>query len=171
MKPVFSHSNTASFSKPPKPLNFPSLDPAIFQVDRVLKPGGIVGLVSINTPKCMDSTTMDTAQNCVSDLITKYGLPDKVKLLQDNYKNLEVPYPTRKDHMVDILTSWSLDDYLDVIMTFSPVNNMIKRKSMTVIEGRVHVTTLLREEGMTEQDMNSVYTWSQQCAMVTASKP
>ena len=156
--------------RPRKPY-FPTIDPEIFQVDRVLKPGGIVGLVSINTPKCVDSSSMDSARSCISDLITKHGLADKVKLLEDNYKNLAMPYPTRKDHMVDIRTSWSLDDYLDVLMTFSPINNMIKSNGMTLTEGRGHVTQLLEESGMTEQDINSVYTWSQPCALVTASKP
>ena len=68
----------------------------LFQVDRVLKSGGIVGLVSINLPACVDSVTMDTARLCMFDLVNQYGSPEKVKLLFENYKNLVVPYPTRK---------------------------------------------------------------------------
>ena len=142
----------------------------IFQVDRVLKPGGIIGLVCINGPKCVDSTSMKMASNCTWDVISQYGMPDKVKHIEDNYKDLVLPYPTRRDHMFDIRTSWSLRDYLDVIMTWSPVNNMIKSLGLSVEEGYDHVTELMKERGMTEVDMKSVYTWSHPCALVTASK-
>ena len=143
----------------------------LFQVDRVLKPGGIVGLVSINLPACVDSVTMDTARLCMFDLVNQYGSPEKVKLLFENYKNLVVPYPTRKDHMVDIFTTWTLDNYVDVCMTYSTINRMIKRKGLTVEEGREQYVQLLRERGMTELDTKSVYTWSHLCTLVTASKP
>jgi hypothetical protein len=113
---------------------------------------------------------MNDATTCITDIIEQFGLPDKVKHIQENYKNLVVPYPTRKDHMVDILTSWSLNDFLDVCMTFSPVNNMAKILGLTLEEGYVHLTELLREAGMSEEDMKSVYTWSQKCALVTACK-
>ena len=143
----------------------------MFQVDRVLKPGGVVGLVSINLPACLDSVTMDTARLCMFDLVNQYGSPNKVRLLFENYKNLVVPYPTRKDHMVDIFTTWTLDDYVDVCMTYSTIDRMIKRKGLTIKQGRELYVQLLREGGMTELDTKSVYTWSHSCALVTASKP
>ena len=114
---------------------------------------------------------MNSASTCITDLIEQYGLPDKVQLSQDKFKALELPYPTRRDHMVDILTSWSLRDYLDMCMTFSPVNNMLKSLELSVEEGYEHITKLLLEAGMSEQDVKSVYTWSHPCALVTATKP
>ena len=143
----------------------------VFQVDRVLKPGGIVGLVCINLPTCVDSSSMHNASTCIWDVIAQYGMPNKVKLVLDNYKDFVLPYPTRKDYMFDIRTSWSLRDYLDECLTSSPVNNMIKSLGLSMEEGYDHVTELMKERGMTEVDMKSLYTWSHSCPLVTASKP
>ena len=124
----------------------------------------------INLPTCVDSSSMHNASTCIWDVIAQYGMPNKVKLVLDNYKDFVLPYPTRKDYMFDIRTSWSLRDYLDECLTSSPVNNMIKSLGLSMEEGYDHVTELMKERGMTEVDMKSVYTWSHPCALVTASK-
>ena len=114
---------------------------------------------------------MHSASECIDNVIAQYGMPDKVQMLEENYKNLVLPFPTRKDYMLDIRTSWSLSDYIDVVMTFSPVNNLIKSLGLTLEEGYVHVTDMIKEGALTEVDMESVYTWNQPCAIVTATKP
>ena len=154
------------------PLNFNNLTScSTLQVDRVLKPGGIVGLVSLNVgPACVDSPSMRRASTCITDLFKEHGLPERIKLLEENYENLVLPYPTRRDHRVDMLTSWSLSDYLDVCMTFSQVNNLVESLGLSVEQGYDHVKQMLKGAGMTEQDEKSVYTWSQPSALVTATK-
>ena len=143
------------------------------QVERVLKPGGIVGLVSLNiSPSCVDSATMMQASKALERrLFSQFGYPEKIQLLEDNYKSLVVPYPTRRDFLVDMRTSWTLKDYLNMCMTFSQVNSLIKSLGLSTEEGHEHVIQLLKEEGMTEEDMKSVYTWSQPSTLVAASKP
>ena len=137
----------------------------------MLKPGGIVGLSCINLASCKDSATMNTARGCILDLLTEYGMIEKIQLVMDNYENVVLPYQNRKGHMVEILTSWSLDDYVNSCLTFSPVNNMMKSKGLSVEQGREHLIELFMSRGMTEQDMNTVYTWSHQCRLIAASKP
>ena len=137
----------------------------------MLKPGGIVGLSCINLASCKDSATMNTARGCIWDLLTEYGMIEKIQLVIDNYENVALPYKNRKEYMVEILTSWSLDDYLNSCMTFSPVNNMMKSKGLSVEQGREYLIELFKSRGMTEQDVNSVYTWSHLCPLITASKP
>lgn len=147
--------------------------PAFFEeVDRVLKPGGILGLVSFSIgPFCVDSPTLKQAANCITDLFIQSVLPEQAKLLSESYKNMELPYPDRRDDQVAMVTSWSLQDYLEVCMTFSQVNNKIRALGLSVEEGYGHVTQMLREGGMTEEDVKSVYTWSQPAVLVSARKP
>ena len=127
-------------------------------------------MACINLACCKDSTTMNSARSCILDLLKEYGLAEKIQLVVDNYENVALPYQDRKEHMVEISTLWSLDDYLNSCLTFSPVNTMIKSKGLSVEEGREHLVELLKKRGMTEKDMNSVYTWSHECPLITASK-
>ena len=142
------------------------------QVDRVLKPGGVLGLVSFSIgPSCVDSPTMKQASDSIRDLFIQSVLPEQAKLLSESYKNMALPYPDRQDDQVAMVTTWSLQDYLELCMTFSQVNNKIRALGLSVEEGYGHVTQILKGAGMTEEDMKSVYTWSQPAVLISASKP
>lgn len=70
-----------------------------------------------------------------------------------NYKNITLPFnATRRDFFIDIELEKTLDEFMDVVLTYSPVHAMMKKKNMSLDEARRYILSKYREFGVSDSE-------------------
>ena len=104
------------------------------------------------------------------EALNQYGLPDKVQLLFDHYKDIDIPFGNRRDFKIDYTNEWTLSEFMDLVLTYSPVQNMLDKRGMTTEEGKGYFWKRYLEYGITEREQTEVQQFTRVIGMAADIK-
>ena len=143
------------------------------EVDRALKPGGVLGLCKMATPgTCISSPTFEKGVNALQAHFFKdYGISESMKIWINDYIDIETLYEPRYEFRFSENIQKSYSDLIDVYSTFSHFNNLMNDNNLSFEEGLDYITKYMDKNGVTEEDKLKEHTFRMDSFMLAFQKP
>ena len=103
------------------------------EVDRVLKPGGILAVWTYATNKLEGPEVDALVQDYYSNIVGPFWPPER-KMTEDGYQTIRLPYQEIPTPSFGMEARWNLDQLLGYFSTWSATNRFIKANGRNPLE-------------------------------------
>jgi ubiquinone/menaquinone biosynthesis C-methylase UbiE len=111
-------SHTADLVTVAQALHWLDLEPFYIEVDRVLRPGGVLAVWTYGTQVLEPSSVNQALERFYQDVVGPYWPPER-RHVESGYQTLPFPYPELEHPTFQMQQQWTLDELLGYVGTWS----------------------------------------------------